>query len=159
MRSCQSTFSNLCWSACGKAQVRHRLIFRSFTGWRAAPPLRYGVETRVFRRPACLERVVLRAVELADDPVPAVTTFVYFTCLDGSFYGQTVGKWLCGIRVQDFATGELIGLKRGALRTLSLFFLSSPPFFLGFFWAARDKEKQSWHDKIARSVVALAGRR
>ena len=26
-------------------------------------------------------------------------------------------------------------------------------FFLGFFWAGWDKEKQSWHDKIAGTIV------
>jgi uncharacterized RDD family membrane protein YckC len=33
-------------------------------------------------------------------------------------------------------------------------FLSALPIFIGFFWASWDPERQSWHDKIAGTVIA-----
>ena len=38
------------------------------------------------------------------------------------------------------------------VRSLSSFF-SAFVLFLGFLWVAWDREKQSWHDKIAGTVV------
>ena len=32
-------------------------------------------------------------------------------------------------------------------------FFSAFVFFLGFFWAGWDRNKQSWHDKIAGTVI------
>jgi uncharacterized RDD family membrane protein YckC len=79
-------------------------------------------------------------------------SLVYLTYLEGSPSGQTVGKKLLGIRVIDFATGGPIGYGRAFLRWLGRI-LSSIPLYLGYLWMLWDKEKQTWHDKIANCVV------
>jgi uncharacterized RDD family membrane protein YckC len=33
------------------------------------------------------------------------------------------------------------------------YFVSAFPLYLGFLWAALDRRKQGWHDKIARTIV------
>jgi uncharacterized RDD family membrane protein YckC len=77
---------------------------------------------------------------------------VYYGYLEGSASGQTIGKRALGIRVYDFKNGGPIGLSRGILRYFSRI-LSTIPIFLGYFWMLWDSEKQTWHDKIAGSVV------
>jgi|SRR6266545_4797345 len=81
-----------------------------------------------------------------------VFSLAYFTYLEGSPSGQTVGKKALGIRVIDFGTGGPIGYGRGFIRWISRI-LSTIPCLLGYFWMLWDKEKQTWHDKLASSIV------
>ena len=76
----------------------------------------------------------------------------YYAYLEGSPSGQTVGKRAMNIRVIDFAGGGPIGLGRALLRYVGRI-LSAIPCGLGYFWMLWDKEKQTWHDKIATTVV------
>jgi uncharacterized RDD family membrane protein YckC len=75
----------------------------------------------------------------------------YYGYLEG-LSGQTVGKRALGIRVVDLPTGGPIGFSRGVLRYFARI-LSTVVFLLGYFWMLWDAEKQTWHDKIAGSVV------
>src|SRR5215213_8515987 len=75
----------------------------------------------------------------------------YYAYLEGSPSGQTVGKRAMSIRVIDFAGGGPIGPGRALLRYLGRI-LSSIPCLLGYFWMLWDKDKQTWHDKIATTV-------
>ncbi|HVA31011.1 MAG TPA: RDD family protein [Gaiellaceae bacterium] len=77
---------------------------------------------------------------------------VYYGRLEGGASGQTLGKRALGIRVYDLASGGPIGTSRGILRYFARI-LSAIPCFLGYFWMLWDDEKQTWHDKIAGSVV------
>ena len=79
-------------------------------------------------------------------------TIAYFTALEGSASGQTLGKRALGIRVIDFRTGGSIGPARAALRYVARI-LSALPFGLGYFWMLWDREKQTWHDKLSTNVV------
>jgi uncharacterized RDD family membrane protein YckC len=81
-----------------------------------------------------------------------VISLAYFTYFEGSPSGQTVGKKALGIRVIDFGTGGPIGYGRGFIRWISRI-LSTIPCLLGYFWMLWDKEKQTWHDKLATSIV------
>lgn len=76
----------------------------------------------------------------------------YFAYLEGGASGQTLGKRALGIRVIDFRTGGPIGYGRGAIRWVARI-LSALPLLLGYFWMLWDKEKQTWHDKLAGAVV------
>ena len=81
-----------------------------------------------------------------------IISALYFTLMDGGPRGQTLGKMALGIRVYDFREGGAIGYGRGFIRwlvasTISLFFL------LGYLWMLWDREKQTWQDKLAGSVV------
>jgi uncharacterized RDD family membrane protein YckC len=81
--------------------------------------------------------------------------WIYFWLFTGLNKGRTLGKMLVGIKVVK-AHGEAPGLGYAALRevvgkTISWFALC-----LGLLWIAWDKEKQSWHDKIASTYVVKA---
>jgi uncharacterized RDD family membrane protein YckC len=80
-----------------------------------------------------------------------VLFLLYFTLFTGEG-GQTLGKMLLGIRVQNL-DGSSLGYGRALVRALgyfiSIFFMT----FLGFLWALWDKNNQTWHDKIAGTEV------
>jgi uncharacterized RDD family membrane protein YckC len=84
-----------------------------------------------------------------------VMSLAYFTYFEGGPTGQTLGKRALGIRVYDFRQGGPIGYGRGFLRQIGRW-LSTIPILLGYFWMLWDKEKQTWHDKIAGTVVVPA---
>jgi uncharacterized RDD family membrane protein YckC len=81
-----------------------------------------------------------------------IVSIGYYTFFEGSPSGQTPGKRLMNIRVVDFQTGGPLGYGRAALRWVARI-ISSIPCLLGYFWMLWDKEKQTWHDKIANDVV------
>jgi uncharacterized RDD family membrane protein YckC len=67
-------------------------------------------------------------------------------------FGATPGKIALGLKIVDAASGARPSLGRLALRFLG-YFVSAFPLYLGFLWAAFDRRKQGWHDKIARTIV------
>ncbi|MGH2554722.1 MAG: RDD family protein [Actinomycetota bacterium] len=79
-------------------------------------------------------------------------TIAYFTYLEGSPSGQTIGKRAVGIRVLDFHSGTSIGYARALGRNVFAYFIS-PILLLGYLWMLWDREKQTWHDKVVSSVV------
>jgi uncharacterized RDD family membrane protein YckC len=81
-----------------------------------------------------------------------VVNYAYYTMLEGGPTGQTVGKRALGIRVIDFRAGGPIGYGRGFLRNIAKI-LSGLVLLLGYLWMLWDKEKQTWHDKLATTVV------
>ncbi len=76
----------------------------------------------------------------------------YYTYFEGGPRGQTVGKMALSIRVIDLATGSPIGYGRGFIRQL-VKIVSGAVILLGYLWMLWDREKQTWHDKAAGSVV------
>ena len=80
----------------------------------------------------------------------------YYTYLHGNERGQTWAKRLLGIRVRDEATGGRIGYGRAFARWIlpvlfwNFFFI---PGLLDGLWPLWDAKRQSWHDKIVRSLV------
>ena len=85
-----------------------------------------------------------------------VTAGCYYTYLHGNERGQTWAKRMLGIRVRDEATGGRIGYGRAFARWILpvLFwnFLYIPGILDGL-WPLWDEKRQTWHDKIVRSVV------
>jgi uncharacterized RDD family membrane protein YckC len=81
---------------------------------------------------------------------------VYYTLLEGGSRGQTLGKRALGIRVVDLAGGGPIGYERGFIRWIGRF-ASGIVLLLGYLWMLWDREKQTWHDKMAGSVVVPVG--
>ena len=76
----------------------------------------------------------------------------YYTYMEGRPQGQTLGKMALGIRVYDFQRGGPIGYGRAFIRQIAQI-LSTVVLLLGYLWMLWDREKQTWHDKIAGSVV------
>ncbi len=83
-----------------------------------------------------------------------VISIAYFTYFHG-IKGRTPGKMLLGLQVLS-ADGTPIGFGTAFLRAVG-YLVSSLLFTipLGFIWAAFDKRKQGWHDKIAGTVVII----
>ena len=77
--------------------------------------------------------------------------FLYFGYLTGTT-GQTPGRKLVGIRVLREADGQVLGPGAGIGRGF-LHILDALPLLLGFFWPIWDKKKQTFADKIIKSVV------
>ncbi len=83
-----------------------------------------------------------------------VINIAYFTYFHGTT-GRTPGKMLLGLQVYCADGTEVsfgIAFLRAVGYLVSSLLLTIP---LGFIWAAFDKKKQSWHDKIAGTVVII----
>lgn len=65
--------------------------------------------------------------------------------------GTTIGGIVLGLKVVRL-DGRPVNFGVALVRSLSSFF-SAFVLFLGFFWAGWDREKQSWHDKIAGTCI------
>ncbi|MCW2993216.1 MAG: hypothetical protein JWQ18_711 [Conexibacter sp.] len=80
-----------------------------------------------------------------------IVGIAYYTYFEGGEDGQTLGKRACGISVRSVDGGS-IGHTRAFLRYIGRI-VSTIPIFLGYFWMLWDPNKQTWHDKIANSIV------
>lgn len=88
--------------------------------------------------------------------ISLIITFAYFTALNGSPRGQTVGKMALGIAVRDMDSGSSIGPVRAFSRALAeyvLFALFILPWLVDVLWPLWDPQRQAWHDKAVRSLV------
>jgi len=80
----------------------------------------------------------------------------YFSFLDGSPRGQTIGKRALNIAVKDLRTGAPIGAGRALGRRFFFFATYMAfifPFFLNGLWPLWDPLRQAWHDKVVASCV------
>ena len=97
---------------------------------------------------------ILRAF-MGDNAASGISTLfglAYYTYLEGSASGQTLGKKALGIRVISLADGGPIGYGRAFIRYIGRI-VSTIVLLLGYLWMLWDSEKQTWHDKFAGSVV------
>jgi uncharacterized RDD family membrane protein YckC len=81
-----------------------------------------------------------------------VIGIAYFVYFEGGPTGQTLGKKMLNIRVIDANRGGPIGYGRALLRYV-VEAIFSGILLLGYLWMLWDREKQTWHDKAASSVV------
>jgi len=81
----------------------------------------------------------------------------YFVVLEGGRRGQTLGKRLAGIRVADARSGGAIGSGRALVRHVGRY-ISGLALGLGYLFMLWDPRQQTWHDKMAGSVVLRASR-
>lgn len=79
---------------------------------------------------------------------------VYFGYVTGTT-GQTPGRKVVGITVRREADGQFLGAGAGIGRYF-LHILDALPCLLGFFWPIWDAKKQTFADKIIKSVVVKA---
>ncbi|MBF0117407.1 MAG: RDD family protein [Desulfobacterales bacterium] len=79
--------------------------------------------------------------------LPAV--FVIFLW---KYKSATPGKMIIKAKIVDADTGGLPTNKQLVIRFFA-YLVSSIPMGLGFIWIAFDKKKQSWHDKMAKTLV------
>ncbi len=80
-----------------------------------------------------------------------VVKIVYHTIFT-AMYGGSIGKILIKIRIvhiDDFSSPNILtSFNRAFIRIFS-----ETVFYLGFLWALFDPYRQSWHDKIAKTIV------
>jgi uncharacterized RDD family membrane protein YckC len=81
-----------------------------------------------------------------------VVGIAYYVYFEGGPTGQTPGKKVLGIRVIDLRAGGPIGYGRAFVRFL-VEAIFSGILLLGYLWMLWDREKQTWQDKAANSVV------
>jgi uncharacterized RDD family membrane protein YckC len=68
--------------------------------------------------------------------------------------GQSPGQKVAGVQVIDARTGAPgLGAGRSWGRFLFAYFISSAICYLGFLWMLWDDRDQTWHDKVADSLV------
>ena len=82
---------------------------------------------------------------------------VYNVALMVWFNGQTLGKMMLRLRVVKKRGGRITVLD--ALLRNVFGYMVSQIFLLGYLWALFDAEKQTWHDKMAGTVVVEEGRK
>lgn len=85
-----------------------------------------------------------------------VISALYFTVLNGTGHGQTVGNRAPGISVRDVSTGEPIGWGRGLLRYVVrsvLYLCLVIPGIVNDLFPLWDRRHQTIADKAARSVM------
>jgi uncharacterized RDD family membrane protein YckC len=80
----------------------------------------------------------------------------YFTWFHSNG-GQTPGKRVMGIRLVS-QYGNEAGFTRSLFRSLG-YYISYMVFFAGFIWALFDPNMQTWHDKLAGTIVIETGPR
>ena len=101
---------------------------------------------------------ILRAIlgNSGGEGLGLVISLGYYTYFHGKT-GKTPGDAVMSIRVVDFrnGTGAPIGYGRALGRAL-MSIVSAVVFLLGYLWMIWDSEKQTWHDKVAGSVVVPA---
>jgi uncharacterized RDD family membrane protein YckC len=80
---------------------------------------------------------------------------LYFGLLNGGPRGQTLGKATLRIQVRDAVTGGPLGYPRGLARfaIVWVFLYLRVLAVIDGAWALFDPRRQTWHDKIVRSVV------
>ena len=97
-----------------------------------------------------LDWILLSLLVPVAGPLIVLVAVVYFVAM-WTWRGTTVGSLVFGLKVVC-TNGEPVNLMIALVRSLASVF-SGLVLFLGFFWAGWDREKQSWHDKIAGTVV------
>lgn len=96
------------------------------------------------------------AADIAAAALALVVQLSYFSFLNGSAKGQTVGKMALRISVRDMDTGGPIGPGRAFSRMVAqivLALLFIVPWIIDVLWPLWDGQRQAWHDKAVRSLV------
>jgi uncharacterized RDD family membrane protein YckC len=91
-------------------------------------------------------------ISLVGSIVPITLGLLYYIYFIGK-KGQTWGKKALHLKVINPDNGMPIGLTGAFLREIIGKFVSSFLFCLGYLWMLWDGKKQTWHDKIAHSIV------
>lgn len=124
-----------------------------------APPLSAsGLPRATFGQRAAATGLDLLFVAVLTGVAPMLTfgvgAWAVYQVALWTWKGTTLGGIVCGIRGERL-DGRPMDFTVALVRHLASYF-SAAAAFVGFFWAAWDPEAQTWHDKIAGTVVVRA---
>ena len=83
--------------------------------------------------------------------VQTVASFLAISYWIGTAGGSPLRRKL-GVIVLDQYDGSFIGFRRGAIRVM-MSWVSGICLAVGYLWMLWDPNKQTWHDKVAKTVV------
>lgn len=111
----------------------------------------YGVLLSMILGPAYVSSEAWSLESLIGNGIAfALTVFLWLR------YLGTPGKLLLGCQIVDADTGEPITYKQAVIRYLG-YFVSILSLFVGFLWMIWDPRHQTFHDKMANTVVLYNG--
>ncbi len=94
------------------------------------------------------DKIILGSVDfLLNYIFPFFATIIFWI-----YKSATPGKMMLHLKVVDEETGNKLTIGQSIGRYFA-YIISIIPLLIGFIWVAWDKKKQSWHDKLAKSVV------
>jgi uncharacterized RDD family membrane protein YckC len=98
-----------------------------------------------------LSDLLPRALQIRSGPPGLLPLLALYGAILWKMKGTTIGGIICGLKVVR-VDGRELDWPTAIVRALGCF-LSLVVAGLGFIWIAIDDEKQSWHDKIAGTIV------
>lgn len=84
--------------------------------------------------------------------VYVIASVLYYVLMVVKF-GATLGKMATGLVIKEEGTLNDVTFGKALGRYFASNYISGLAFGLGYAWAGWDPQKQSWHDKLARTVV------
>jgi uncharacterized RDD family membrane protein YckC len=102
---------------------------------------------------AIIAYMLFGAESMGRNDFSGLILLIYFSVLTG-LYQTTPGKKLFHLKVVGAADAK-ISMGKAFLRDFVGKIISSVVLSLGYLWVIWDKEKQSWHDKIAGTHVVI----
>ena len=91
----------------------------------------------------------------ASGNIPFLISVAYYILMTVN-YGATLGKMALKIKVVSVETGENLTYGNAILRELVGKIVSGIVIGLCYFWMLWDDRRQTWHDKIGKSLVVKA---
>tara|TARA_S200000501_G_scaffold338491_1_gene345369 strand:+ start:94 stop:627 length:534 start_codon:yes stop_codon:yes gene_type:complete len=82
---------------------------------------------------------------------PLLVIIVYIAQLGRT--GQTWGRKIVGNKVIRVDNGDVPGIGRALGRELFAWIFSASIMYLGYLWMIWDDDRQTWHDKVAGTIV------
>jgi len=84
--------------------------------------------------------------------IVGIAIFVWNTCLKGGRTGYSIGKGVLGIKLIGESTGQPIGAGMAFVRYLA-HIIDGLPCYIGYLWPLWDSKRQTFADKIVKTVV------
>lgn len=97
---------------------------------------------------------IVSAILFRDNPAFSGILNIAYQTYFLSRNGQTLGKQAMKVRVVT-TNGEIPSVETALIRVISSY-LSGAVFLIGYIWAFFNKERQTWHDLIAKTYVIEA---
>lgn len=90
-------------------------------------------------------------LEVIDRVLTLIVSVIYVLLFWVNYDGATPGKRFLGIKILK-ENGEKLSYPSAFIRYVG-YWISSLPLLFGYFWMLWDKKKQTWHDKLAGTIV------